>query len=322
MNLQVIINKGSRLARKERTLAIIKSKFGALLCGIRETSCAQDASDAAGRAANSDIDTLVVVGGDGTVNGVLQSVAGTTVALGIIPGGTANDLASLYERSADVAAACDVILRRKLRSVDLIGINGRYFVTGGGLGLPSEVAAHVNAVKCGSGFGTMLGATFGSKLYVMSAVSALVRHVYEKNLLTMQWGRDSLTADCLSLTVSNQPFVGRHFFLSPRAANNDGVFDVCLIENSPSRVQVAATLTQVLRGAHSSSSSLIRWRAQELIVRAAKPLPFFGDGEHLHTADVFTVKIYPKSLNLIVPGNQTQAEIRSLRERNSHGVDN
>jgi len=320
MNLHVIINPRSKLARNEQALAIIKGKFGAFLHGITETTCAQDAVEVARYAARNDSDTLVVAGGDGTINAVLHGLAATGVALGVIPGGTANDLASLYELPSDVGAACDVILRRRLRAIDLIGVNGSYFVTGGGLGLPTKVAAHANAIKSRGGLGAMLHGMLGSRLYVMSAICALLRHSYENTPLAIRWDRGSRTADCLSFTVNNQPFLGRHFFMSPQAANNDGLFDVCLIENSQSRVQIAAALTRALRGSHITLPSVTSWRAQELVVRAEKPLPFFADGEQLQTADVFTIKIFPQSLNLIVPAENTRPEIRASRERNNHAL--
>jgi diacylglycerol kinase (ATP) len=314
MTIQVILNSHAKLAQDEKALTTIREKFGGRLHAITKTVCTQDAIDVTRRAARNNIDTLVVVGGDGTVNGVLDGIAGTAMALGIMPNGTANDLSSLYDLPTDVARASDVILRRRLQAVDLIGINGSYFVTGGGLGLPAKVAATANAVKLHNGAGKMLHGLLGSKLYVMSAISTLLEKVPPGVPLAISWDRGSLAVDSLSLMISNQKFVGRHFYVSPRAVNNDSFFDVCLIENSRSRFQIAATLMRAVRGSHTSLRSVTSWRAQELVVRAEKPLPFFADGEHLQTAEVFIVKIFPKSLNLIVPAGETPPEIRVSRK--------
>jgi diacylglycerol kinase (ATP) len=314
MTIQVILNSHAKLAQDEKALTTIREKFGGRLHAITKTVCTQDAIDVTRRAARNNIDTLVVVGGDGTVNGVLDGIAGTAMALGIMPNGTANDLSSLYDLPTDVARASDVILRRRLQAVDLIGINGSYFVTGGGLGLPAKVAATANAVKLRNGPAKMLRGLLGSKLYVVSAISTLVGNACEETPLAIHWDHGSLMADALSLTITNQPFVGKHFYVSPRAANNDAQFDVCLIENPRSRVQIAATVMRALRGSHISLPAVTSWRAQELIVRAEKPLPFFADGEHLQTAEVFIVKIFPKSLNLIVPAGETPPEIRVSRK--------
>jgi diacylglycerol kinase (ATP) len=322
MTIQVIVNSHSKLAQDEKALTIIREKFGDHLHAITKTVCTQDAIDVTRRAARNNIDTLVVVGGDGTVNSVLDGIAGTAIALGIIPNGTANDLSSLYDLPTQVARACDVILRRRLQAVDLISINGRYFVTGGGLGLPAKVAATANAVKLHNGPGKMLHGLLGSKLYVTSAISALAGRDYGETPLAIRWDRGSIMANALSLTISNQPFVGKHFYISPRATNNDGQFDVCLIENSRSRVQIATTLMRALRGSHISLSSVTSWRTHKLVIRAEKPLPFFADGEHLQTTDVFTVKIFPKWLHLIVRADETQPEGHAFQERNDHGLYN
>lgn len=322
MAIHVIVNANAPLARNERALTLVSEKFGDQLHAITKTACAQEAVNIARCVASRNIDTLVVVGGDGTVNSVLSAVAGTNMALGIVPNGTANDLSSLFALPTDIATACDVIRRRRLQTVDLIEVNSRYFVTGGGLGLPARVAAMANALKLHNGSGRTLHGLLGSKLYVASAVSALLAKGCEASSIAIFGGHGWLVADALSLTISNQPFVGRHFYVSPGADNNDGLFDVCLIEKSRHRLQSATTLARVLRGSHAHLPRVRTWRGEELIVRAEKSLPFFADGEHLEDANVFSIKILPKSLNLIVPEDNGHLENIPVRQRNDHAFGN
>ena len=79
-------------------------------------------------------DTIVAVGGDGTVNEVLNGMEGTKVGLGIIPAGTANDFARQVGIPDDPSAAMDIVLRRKPVVIDTAEMNGRRFLnvsTGG-----------------------------------------------------------------------------------------------------------------------------------------------------------------------------------------------
>jgi diacylglycerol kinase (ATP) len=319
MKIVVIVNARAKLARNEPALETIRKKFGGFLHSIATTASAQDAIDMTRRAARDKVDTIVVVGGDGTVNGVLDALAGTGIALGIIPNGTANDLSSLHELPVRLSAACDVILQRQVHAVDLISTNGRHFVTGGGLGLPSVVAARANEIKSRRGLAKMARVVLGGKLYLASAVPALLGKVRPGVRLTIQSDQGSLQMDSLALMINNQPFVGRHFYSAPEAANDDGQFDVCLVENPRRRIELAATLLQVLHGSHLNLPSVTNWRARELHVRASAPLPFFADGEHLGTQTQFALRIVPRSLNLIIPGDQTRVSMRAIRKTNNPG---
>ena len=301
MQIAVIINRRARLARSEPGMEIIKRKFGSALHSIDVTASADEAARVLRRAVFANVDTAVVVGGDGTVNGVLDVRAGTEIALGIIPDGTANDLSSLHKLPAQLSAASDVILQRQLRAVDLISMNGRHFATGGGLGFPATVAAKANALKSRQAGRKVAPVRLGSELYLVSTVLALLRKAGPAVRLTIQSDHGAIEADCLALTVSNQPFLGRYFHVAPQAANDDGQFEVAVVKHPRSRIELAAILFHVLRGSHASLHSVSTWRAREFQVHACEPLPFYADGEHLDTRRQFVIRIAPRALHLIVP---------------------
>lgn len=319
MKIAVIVNARAKLARSQTGLATIKTTFGGLLHSLDRTASAHDAIDVVRRAARDEVDTVVVVGGDGSINSVLDVLAGTKIALGIIPNGTANDLCTLHKLPSRLSTACDVILRRQVRAVDLVSINGRHFVTGGGLGLPAAVAARANEIKRRGGLAKMARVVLGSELYLASTVPALLSNHRPGVRLTIQSDQGPLEVDSLALMINNQPFVGRHFYLAPLAANDDSQFDVCLVENPRSRIELAATLLQVLHGSHVNLPSVTSWRAEELHVRVREPLPFYADGEHLGTHTQFALRIVPQSLNLIVPGDQGRLASRAICRTDNPG---
>ena len=120
MKIQVIVNPRAKLARDNRALFLMKEKLGAHLAGVTITSTPGQAFDIVQQAGVNHIDTLVVVGGDGTLNSALKGLVGSPMGLAIVPSGTANDLASFYGLPSDVATACDVILERRLKPIDVI----------------------------------------------------------------------------------------------------------------------------------------------------------------------------------------------------------
>ena len=297
----VILNPRSKRGSDKRVEWLLRERFADSDVEISKTAYPGHATEIAQQAVRKGFETVVAVGGDGTINEVLNGIVGSEVALGVIPTGTANDLASHYGIPSDLNRACGVVSRRHLHRTDIIRVNERYFITAGGTGLPCEVAGIANGIKRWVAAGRLCGRILSSKLYMIAALWATVVRSKPRNLLQVRCNGQSFAADTLSLTVSNQPFLGRRFMVSPGAADDDGIFDVCLISNSKSRAQILSILLRVLSGTHIYSPSVLSWKARELVVSAHRPLGFFGDGEVIQTASEFRIQILPGAVNLIVP---------------------
>ena len=104
-----------------------------------------DASTMAAAAARAGADVVVAVGGDGTVNEVVNGLDGFETPLGIIPLGTANDFATQAGIPSDADHAMDVILRRKPMRVDTASLNGRRFLNVSTGGVGAEATAETPA---------------------------------------------------------------------------------------------------------------------------------------------------------------------------------
>jgi len=301
MKIKVIINPKSKKGNARYIKMMLIEKFAHFLVDMEQTSHPQHATEIARQSLFEKFDTIIAVGGDGTVNEVLNGIAGTNVALGIIPAGTANDLASFYHIPANICKACEVIQARHLQSVDVISVNGKKYITSGGIGLPSEVISVTNLLKHYGAIGKLLKQVLGSKLYILAILCNLVKKIRRRNLLKIRSNGYSLMADSLSLMVSNQPFLGKYLQMSPEAVNNDGRFDICLIDNLKRRIEILKILIKLIEGKHIYSNSVKTWSSEELLVSTEIPMKFFGDGEFLENASEFRVKIFPRALNLIVP---------------------
>src|SRR5436190_3690975 len=121
---------------------------------VRVTFERGDAEEFARDAAVRGADVVAAVGGDGTLNEVVNGLDGYDTPLGVIPAGTANDFARQAGIPADADHAMDVILLRKPVRLDTASLNGRRFlnVSTGGVGAeataetPSEVKESLGAV--------------------------------------------------------------------------------------------------------------------------------------------------------------------------------
>lgn len=86
------------------------------------------------------IEAIVVVGGDGTLAGQIPRALDLDVPIGLVPGGTFNDLARTLAIPTDVNAACDVIAAGRTRAVDVAHVNGAYYVTEASIGISSRIS--------------------------------------------------------------------------------------------------------------------------------------------------------------------------------------
>ena len=87
---------------------------------------------------------MIVAGGDGTLNAALQGLVEAGLPLGIIPLGTANNLARTLGIPSDPAGACEVIAAGHRRRIDLGWVNGRYFCTTASVGLSVQITEELS----------------------------------------------------------------------------------------------------------------------------------------------------------------------------------
>lgn len=302
MKMLVVINPAAKNGRSEQIKAIIRQQFASYIVGIIERSSVEKMHEDLQHRLDADkIDIVIAVGGDGTINAVLNIIAGRDVALGIIPAGTANDLASLYHIPADPERACAIIRYGKACQADLISVNGWCYVTAGGFGMASDVSHRANELKQRAYFGKLLLRLLGSRIYVLATLMSLFRKDAHRYPVTLRCNGSVACWDSLFLMIDNQHFLGSHFQMTPLAKNNDGRFDVCLIESLRSRLGILSIILQVLKGEHIYSPQTHLWQESELIVQTEQPLIFFADGETLPPARQFNIKLVPSALKIITP---------------------
>ncbi|MEE4025480.1 YegS/Rv2252/BmrU family lipid kinase [Gordonia sp. PKS22-38] len=236
---------------------------------------AQDAAEQAGKEARGDCDGIVVVGGDGTIRLAIEATFGTGKPLGIIPAGSGNDVArNLDIPRDDVAAAVEVIVAGRTRSVDL----GRVTFPDGQCALFSTVAA--------TGFDASVTARAvemswpnGQARYTLAALRELIglrsRH-YEIRVDDVEVDDDLVFA-----AIGNTTSYGGGMQITPAASMTDGLMDLTL-GRRPSRLArltVARVFPKVFSGRHVDHPMVRTMRGKEIELYCDPPALVSIDGD-------------------------------------------
>jgi len=197
---------------------------------LRLTQQAGDARKFAREAVEQHTDIVVAVGGDGTINEVIQELAGSETALGVLPSGTVNVWAREVGIPLDNTGARDILVNGQIRHVDLGQINDRYFLLMVGIGFDGEVAHEVEkkSIK-----------RFGVLGYWLTGIWMGIGYPSFRVLLQLA-GR-VIKLNALQIIVGNTQLYGGALKYTWQAKCDDGQLDVCVIrkQNVFGRVAVA-----------------------------------------------------------------------------------
>lgn len=253
------------------------------------------------RAVEEGVDGVVAVGGDGSYHGLLAPLRGSNVPLGLIPLGTANDLATGNGVPLTIEEACQVIRVGATRQVDLVVVNGVPFATVGGVGLAADVAGGVNRLRERWWF-RLLMRLCGHHIYGLVSVVKLLGQWRIHYDLSIEVDRREYPYHLCALFVHNQARLGRSIQTAPTADNVDGIFDICLVKMA-SRFRLLRTFALVLRGAHLDRPEIESLSVSKLKVRSSIPFTFFADGERMGVQTECQIRVSRRALTLIVPRN-------------------
>lgn len=256
---------------------------------------------------NNNVDAIMSVGGDGTVNTIIQKLAGTEVGLLVVPGGTANDFAHMIGSSSNIKRISQTIRQNIRKKIDLISINGKFMATNGGLGFASEVAKEVNELRKVHPHFKKFMHFSGKNVYSIY----LAKKLLLKNITTYKL---KIETDCFNevvftslILVNNQPILGGSFEVAPNTNHQDGKFNITIFKHA-NRLELIQCLIKILNGKFPHEDKNII----SMEVDAAKiqlldsnfPISFFGDGEIFDESFEWNIRILPKSLSIFSPNDQ------------------
>jgi diacylglycerol kinase (ATP) len=222
------------------------------------------------------ISTVVAVGGDGTVNEVVNGLVGSTAKLGVLPIGSGNDFNRTVGMPKNLHDALDIIVRGANKKIDLGKITiknsagsrqARYFINTLGIGIDAQIAKEVKTIKLLQGL----------PLYLLAAFKALATYKINKYHITDH--QVSIRDErAFLICAGNGSYEGGGFKMLPDAINDDGLLDICLIRAMPI-LKSLPVIAKIIKGTHSKETKIEIWKSRYCKIESGTPFILHGDGE-------------------------------------------
>ena len=276
----------SRVRRAETFLREHKFAFSSFT-----TDYPGHAREIAAQAAIQKVDTIVVLGGDGTLNEVINGVLATGCSqiprIGIIPSGSSNDFSKSLGLPQQLHKACRTIINGKTKYVDIGQAGRHYFCMASSVGLFAAVCAESYRMKGLS----------GSLRYIAAAL-CIIRKMSVGWEMNIKADERIFRGTYGVLLVSNTSRYGGLTFI-PEARPDDGLLDCMLIE-MPGKMEALGLIPLVLRKAMTRHEKVTCFRAKSLSVSLTPSAPLSNDGEvYPNLFSSIDYKILPQKLQII-----------------------
>jgi YegS/Rv2252/BmrU family lipid kinase len=292
-----LVNPISGNTKKEALLQQVKLAMEKNTCyfEIHPTNAAGDYRFLIDKIEKDTITDIVIVGGDGTVNQVVNALKNTSVNFGIIPVGSGNGLALAAGISRNSKKAIDLIFKGKASPVDAFLINNQFSCMLSGIGFDAQVA-HDFSKKT----------TRGLITYTQQGlINYFKAYPYQFEIILNDF---SFYTDAYFISIANSNQFGNNFTIAPKASLNDGLLDIVIVQKMHKAKMPFAVLKHI-RGNNRlteiveniNKNTVLYFQTAHLTIVNKKHAPFHIDGEPKETAERFKIEILANCFRLIQP---------------------
>ena len=223
---------------------------------IYETKAPKEATEIASRFKNEENTIVYSVGGDGTLNEVVNGIAKGKCKLGIIPTGSGND----FYRTLKEAQTENVRL-------DLGKVNGRYFINIASVGMDAETCNNANKIK--------------SKIKLHSSYYLALIHTFltfKSKSLKLKIDKNVYAGDYIIAAICNGKYYGGGFKIAPVASFDDNQFDIYLVSKA-SKFKLIKILLALLKSEHEKYNEVRKYTGKNITITSENNLIVNIDGE-------------------------------------------
>jgi YegS/Rv2252/BmrU family lipid kinase len=302
----LVMNPASAGGRTDRNWPAMAAalRSAGVTFDLHRTAAADDATQAVRAALAAGYRTVIVVGGDGTLNEVVNgffdvegSPIGSEATLALLPSGTGGDFRRAVGIPDKLAPAARLIAsgsRRRIDAgrVDFAGGQRRFFINIADCGMGGEVVARVNRSA------HKAGGMWGSAMFLSASLSTLLGYVSRNARIDIDGIR--IERDVRSVVIANGQYFGGGMRVAPGAEFDDGRFDVVIIGET-GRTRALTGIPSLYRGRHIARREVEVHRARVVRVSCdGAPMLFDVEGEQVGTTPA-TLTCIPGAISLCAP---------------------
>lgn len=224
------------------------------------------------------MNVVAVVGGDGSLHGILPLLAGTGIPIGIIPAGSGNDTSLAFSIPRDPVAALDVVLSGRTRAADVIQTTAagqsQLTVTAIAIGLDAAVAGDVNGSRYKRWCNKL---RLGSLAYLIGFARGVSRFKTSNITVMLDGARHRFERGWIS-TITNTASYGGGLRICPDARFDDGSLHLCVVHGC-GLMRLLYVFPTLFTGKHVNNRNVTMLRGRHAIIETSHPFLAYGDGE-------------------------------------------
>jgi diacylglycerol kinase (ATP) len=265
---------------------------------LHKTERPGEATDLARQAVDQGLDAVFVVGGDGTINEIINGIAESPVAVGVLPGGTSNVWAKelgLPTRSPrhllPLVDSVRTLIPGTTRRIDLGRANGRYFLQWTGLGLDAEVTYAMEPR-------TRRQRRLGALAYIVAGFATAANMAGTRTRLTID-GELVYRRSILVVISNSQLYGGGLVRIATDARLDDGLLDVDVFAGTGFGSSMR-TVLGVITGLHVRDPRHTCYQGRAIHIETDKPMAIHVDGEPYDFTPL-VCEVVPRALSVLIP---------------------
>ncbi len=244
------------------------------------------------------------IGGDGTVNEIVNGIAGSESVLGVIPTGSGNDFIRSVHTPFEIKDMILSTINGEEKSIDLAKVNDKYFINISSIGFDAEVVFNADKFK------KVRGIT-GSMAYVLS----IIYTIFIKKVCNINIDIDGkkIKLKAILAAIANGRYYGGGIIPTPDAKLDDGLFDICMVTDL-SRIKMLGLFPKYMKGQHAQLKQVSFYKGKKISIESDEDLCLNIDGE-IVTAKTVAFEIIENGIKVLFPVREGFSSIDSATDR-------
>ena len=289
----VLVNPKSGLPRSFSSMRRVIEKYWdvpGIDLSYQFTTSAEDGVSKAERAVGNNVDTILVVGGDGTISTVGRVLVGTDVSLGVIPRGSGNGFARHCGIPMGLNEAVKSLATAKVRSIDVGVVNKQYFF-----------------VTCSMAWDAAFVKSFekspmrGILPYIFAGVHEFLQYKAQDISVNINSDPGETFRNPMVFTIANMTQFGGGAKIAPHAEADDGLLELVVVLQQDVAL-VIAQINKLFNGSLNRIPAVQTRQFRTMKIYRSNPTPIQVDGELSDAPEEINIGIIPAALKVLFPG--------------------